>query len=186
MKRNKTRSVTTIEVVRERWENIESNIEFPILRPKTNATPQEPVAEEPQIEGILYENGILKEEVQPLWKELEIWKEACKKQVEKRLHTLVEVADELEGSPPDEEGDELDKVVFPEHGEIFDQSGYKFIVRAFVEQRLAQVTEEEKEAPAVELKGEDEPEFEMIPDLELGKDEQMQSRPSRGAEVFLY
>ena len=54
--------------------------------------------------------------------ELESWKEACKKRVEKRLHTFVEVADQLEGSPPDEEGDELDKVVFPECGEVFYQS----------------------------------------------------------------
>ena len=79
MKRNRTRSVTTIEVVRERWENIESNIEFPTLRPRTNAAPKEPVSEEPQIEGILYESTLLKEEVQVLQRELEIWKEACKK-----------------------------------------------------------------------------------------------------------
>ena len=49
-----------------KWANIEANIEFPILRPKANAAPQEPVAEEPQIEGLLFENGLLKEEVQVL------------------------------------------------------------------------------------------------------------------------
>ena len=55
------------------------NIELPILRPSINNAPQEPVAEEPQIEGILYENGLLKEEVQFIWKELGSWKEAYKK-----------------------------------------------------------------------------------------------------------
>ena len=66
MKRRRTRSVTAAEASRARWANIESNIESPILRPRTNATPQEPVIEEPQIEGLLYENGLLKEEVQAL------------------------------------------------------------------------------------------------------------------------
>ena len=61
----------------------------------------------------MYENGMLKEEVKVLQRELESWKEACEKQMEKRLHTLVEAADQLEGSPPIEEGDELDKVVYP-------------------------------------------------------------------------
>ena len=49
-----------------------------------------------------------------------------------RLHTLVEAVDQLEGSPPDEEGDELEKVVFLECSEIFNQSGYKVIVWEFV------------------------------------------------------
>ena len=35
----------------------------------------------------------------------------------------------------------------------------------------------------VELKGEDEPEFEMILDLEFGKDEKFQSQPMRYIEV---
>ena len=87
------RSVTVAEVAQAKWADIEANIEFPILRPRTNNAPQEPVEEEPQIEGILYENGILKEEVQFIQKELVNWKEACKKQAERRLHTLVEVAD---------------------------------------------------------------------------------------------
>ena len=95
--------------------------------------------------------------------------------MEKRLHTLVEAADQLEGSPPDDEGGELDKVVCPECGEIFDKSGYKFIVRAFVAQKLAEATKEEKEAHAVELKGEDELEFKMIPDLEFVEVEQLKS-----------
>ena len=45
----------------------------------TNAAPQEPVVEEPQIEGLLYENSLSKEDMQELQKELEIWKEACRK-----------------------------------------------------------------------------------------------------------
>ena len=39
-----------------------------------------------------------------LQNELQNWKEACRKQVENRLNTLVEVADHLEGSPPLEGG----------------------------------------------------------------------------------
>ena len=92
MRRRRTGLVIAVDAAREKWANIEANIEFPILRPKENATPQEPVAEEPQIEGLLFENGLLKEEVQVLRKEVERWKETCQKQVERRLHTLVEVA----------------------------------------------------------------------------------------------
>ena len=57
----RTRSAAAIEAVQEKWENIKENIEFPILIPKENVSPQEPVAEEPQIEGLLFENGMLKE-----------------------------------------------------------------------------------------------------------------------------
>ena len=52
MRRRITRSFIAAEAAWERWANIEANSEFPILRPKTNAAPQEPVAEEPQIEGL--------------------------------------------------------------------------------------------------------------------------------------
>ena len=45
------------------WENIEANIEFLNFIPRANAAPQEHVVEEPQIEEILFENGLLKEEV---------------------------------------------------------------------------------------------------------------------------
>ena len=79
MRRRRTKSVTTVETTQEKWENIKVNIEFPILRPKENVSPQEPVAEEPQIEGLLFETGLLKEEVQALQKEVEIWKETCQK-----------------------------------------------------------------------------------------------------------
>ena len=63
VKRRRMRLVTPVEAMRAKWENIEANIEFPILRPRTNNAPQEPVEEEPQLEGLLYENGLLKEEV---------------------------------------------------------------------------------------------------------------------------
>ena len=79
MRRRRTRSVISTEAVREKWADIETNIEFPILRPRTNNAPQDPVEEAPQLEGILYENRLLKEEAQFLWKELENWKEVCKK-----------------------------------------------------------------------------------------------------------
>ena len=39
------------------------------------------------------------------------------------MYTLVEAVDQVEGSSPVEEGEELEKVVFPECGEIFNQSG---------------------------------------------------------------
>ena len=68
VRRRRTISIAAAEATREKWVNIQENIEFPILRPKTNASPHEPVAEEPQIEGILFENGILREDVQVLWK----------------------------------------------------------------------------------------------------------------------
>ena len=106
IRHKRTRPVTVAEVAREIWETIEAQIEFPILRPKANDAPQELVVEEPQIEGLLYENGILKEEVQSLQKELENWKEACRKQGERKFHTLVEAADQLEGSTPTEDGEE--------------------------------------------------------------------------------
>ena len=63
---------------------------------------------------------------------MERWKETCKKQVERRSHTLVEAIHQVEGSLPIEEGEELEKVVFFECGEIFSKSGYKVIVNAFV------------------------------------------------------
>ena len=88
------------------------------MRPRTDNAPQEPIEEEPQLEGILYENGLLKEEVQFLRKELENWKEVCKKQVERRLHTLVEVANQLEGSSPSKEDEEVEKVVCPTCGKF--------------------------------------------------------------------
>ena len=64
--------------------------------------------------------------------------------MERRLHTLVEAADQIEGSLLDEEGEELEKLVCPACGEIFNQSGYKVTVCAFVAQKPTQVVGEEK------------------------------------------
>ena len=47
---------------------------------------------------------------------------------------MVEAADQLEGSNPIEAGNEEERVVYPTCGEIFDESGYKVIVRAFTTQ----------------------------------------------------
>ena len=63
------------------------------------------------------------------------------------MHTLVEAADELEGSTPAEAGDEEERVVFPVCGEIFNQSGYKVIVHAFVAQQLVPVAMEYQGQP---------------------------------------
>ena len=65
---------------------------------------------------------------------MENWKEACKKQGERKLHTLVEAANQLEGSNPTEASSEEERVVCPMCGEIFDELGYKVIVHAFTTQ----------------------------------------------------
>ena len=77
IRRKRTRSVATTDAARERWATLEAQIEFPIIKPKPIDAPQGPVEEEPQIEGLLFENRLLKEEVQALRKELENWKEVC-------------------------------------------------------------------------------------------------------------
>ena len=148
------------------------------MRPRTNNAPQEHVEEEPQLEGILYENGLLKEEVQFIWKKLENWKEVCKKQVERRLHTLVEAGDQFKGSSLAKEDKELEKVVYPTCGEIFSKLGYTVIVRAFETQNPAPTAEEEQEAPDVELRKEDEPKTRSIPDIEFEEAEQLQPQLS--------
>ena len=71
IRRKRTRSVVAAEAARERWETLEAQIEFPILKPRAIDGPEWPVEEEPQIEGLLFENGLLKEDVQTLRKELE-------------------------------------------------------------------------------------------------------------------
>ena len=71
----------------------------------------------------------------------------CRKQSERNLHTLVEVADQLEGSTPTEVGDEEERVVCPMCREIFNQSGYKVIVCAFVTQHPVPTTVEEQGQP---------------------------------------
>ena len=126
----------------------------------------------------MYENGLLKEEVQSLHKELENWKEACRKQVERKLHTLVEAADLLEGSPPTEDGEEEERVVCPMCGEIFYQTGYKVIVCAFVTQQpiLATVEEQRQE---VEVR-----DVEIIPGVEKGENAQLQSQPAEEENFY--
>ena len=61
----------------------------------------------------------------------------------------------------------MEKVVCLACGEIFNQSRYTVIVRAFGTRKLALAAEEEQEAPDVELRKEDEPEVGLIPDIEL-------------------
>ena len=73
----------------------------------------------------------------------------------------------------------MEKVVCPPCGEIFIQSGYKFIVCAFETQNPTPVDKEEQEAPDVELRKEDEPEVGPIPDIELEEAEQLQPQPSK-------
>ena len=63
------------------------------------------------------------------------------------MHTLVEAADQLEGSIPAKARNEEERVVFPVYGEIFDESGYKVIVRAFATQQSTPTAVEEQGQP---------------------------------------
>ena len=47
------------------------------------------------------------------------------------MHTLVEAADQLEGSNPTEPSNEEERVVCPTCGEIFKESGHKIVIHAF-------------------------------------------------------
>ena len=60
---------------------------------------------------------------------------------------MVEVADQLEGSTPTEVGDEEERVVCLVCGEIFNQSGYKVIVHAFVTKNPVPTAVEEHGQP---------------------------------------
>ena len=86
---------------------------------------------------------------------------------------MVEAVDRVKGSLPVEEGEELEKVVFPECGEIFSQSGYKVIVHAFVAEKPTQAVGEEKGTSVGELRDEKEPEVEMIPNVEVRECDQL-------------
>ena len=44
------------------------------------------------------------------------------------MHTLVEAADQLEGSNPTKAGNAEERVVCPTCGEIFDELGYKVML----------------------------------------------------------
>ena len=65
-------------------------------------------------------------------------------------------------------------MVYPMCGEIFNQSGYKVIFHSFVAQQPVLTTMEEQgqEAPKMEVR-----DAEMIPDIEKGGSEQLQSQP---------
>ena len=54
----------------------------------------------------------------------------------------MEAADQLEGTNPIELGNEEERVVCPTCGEIFNESGYKIIIRAFTTQQSAPTTME--------------------------------------------
>ena len=73
---------------------------------------------------------------------MENWKEACRKQGERKLHTLVETADQLKGSNPTKPRNEEERVVCPTYGEIFKESGHKIVIHAFTTQQFAPTTEE--------------------------------------------
>ena len=64
--------------------------------------------------------------------------------MERKLHTLVEAAGQLEGSTPVEDGEEEERVVCSVCGEIFNQSGYKVIVHSFVTQQPIPIAVEEQ------------------------------------------
>ena len=56
---------------------------------------------------------------------------------------MVEAADQLEGSSPTKEDEEVEKVVCPTCGIFFSQASYTFIVCAFETQNPAPTAEEE-------------------------------------------
>ena len=93
IRRKRAKSAAATEAARKRWATLEAQVEFPILVPRPMDAPQRPVEEEPNIEGLLEENTLLKEEVQVLQREVETWKETCRKQGENKMYTLVEAAE---------------------------------------------------------------------------------------------
>ena len=100
---------------------------------------------------------------------------------------MVEATDRLEGSPPVEEGEELEKVVCPVCGEIFNQSCYKAIVCAFVAQQSTptMVEEQGQVASGDELRNVDKMEIEAIPSANKLENEQLQPQPVGEAKVLL-
>ena len=69
-------------------------------------------------------------------------------------------------------------MVYPVCRVIFNQSGYKVIVHAFVTQQPipAPMEEQGQEAPKVEVRDAEEMEIEMVPGKEKGENEQVQSQ----------
>ena len=70
----------------------------------------------------MYENELLKEDVQALREELQRWKEAGKKHVTRDLETLAKVVDQLGNPHSISENEEL---LCHECGELFKSSRYK-------------------------------------------------------------
>ena len=60
---------------------------------------------------------------------------------------MVEAADQLEGLNPTKDGNDEERVVYPLCEEIFNQSGYKVIVHAFVTQQPVPASMEEQGQP---------------------------------------
>ena len=110
--------------------------------------PQRLVEEEPSIEGLLEENTLLKEEFQVLRKEVETWKETCRKQGEKKMYTLVEAAEQLEESNSAEPGKEDEHVICPTYGEIFKKRGHE-IIFSTVQQPMSTMEEPTEKEDAV-------------------------------------
>ena len=81
IRRKRTRSVAAVEAARKIWATLEAQIEFPILEPRPIDAPHGLVEEEPQIEGLMFENRLLKEEVQELKKNWKIGKKHAEKRV---------------------------------------------------------------------------------------------------------
>ena len=141
IRRKRTKSAAVAEAARKRWETLEAQIEFPILQPRPIDAPQGIVEEEPQIERLLFKNTLLKEEVQTLRRELETWKETCRKQGERKMHTLVEATDQLEGSNSTEPGKEEERVVCPTYGEIFKEVCHNIVIHTCTMQQSAYTME---------------------------------------------
>ena len=94
---------------------------------------------------------------------------------------MVEATDKLEGSTPTEAGDEEERVVCPVCGEIFNQSGYKLIVHAFVTQQPipASMEEQGQEAPKMDVR-----DAEMILGIEKGESDQLQSQLAKEGKSY--
>ena len=84
---------------------------------------------------------------------MENWKEACRKQGERKLHTLVEATDQSEGSDPTEPGNGEEIVVCPTCGEIFKELGHKIVIHAFTTQHSTPTTEEGQGQPELREDG---------------------------------
>ena len=76
-KRRRTRNSTTVEVVHV----IGENVEITILKLRASTVTEEPTASEPQIENLIFESELSKEELRTIQDEVQRLKEASKKQM---------------------------------------------------------------------------------------------------------